>query len=245
MSSVPPTMPRTAMVLAAGLGRRMRPITATIPKPLVKVGGKALIDHALDRLADAGVATVIVNAHYLADRLIAHVANRRRPKIVISDERAELLETGGGVLAALPLLGKEPFLLLNSDSFWIERARSNLAALAAAWDPARMDALLTLAPTGAAVGYDGPGDFFMDSRGRLVPRSEGKLAPFVYTGVAIVDPSSMFMDAPAGPFPLGLLIERVSGAGRLFGIGMDGMWFHVGTPAAIDEAERALVSSAA
>ena len=233
------------MVLAAGLGRRMQPITATLPKPLVTVGGKALIDHALDRLAEANVEGAVVNAHHLADRLIAHMRGRQRPKVIISDERDELLETGGGVVKALPLLGRDPFFLLNSDSFWIEGPRPNLATLAASWDGARMDALLMLAPTTLAIGYDGPGDFFMDAKGRLTPRPERDIAPFVYTGVAIVHPAAMFADAPTGPFPLGLLIDRISAAGRLFGVRMDGTWFHVGTPAAIAEAERALVSSAA
>jgi N-acetyl-alpha-D-muramate 1-phosphate uridylyltransferase len=233
------------MVLAAGLGRRMRPITATLPKPLVKVGGKALIDHALDRLADQGVRRVVVNVHYLAERIEAHLSKRRRPKIVISDERAELLETGGGVVKALPLLGDDPFFLLNSDSFWVEGPGANLASLARAWNGAGMDALLMLAPTTAAIGYEGNGDFFMDARGRLTPRPEREIAPFVYTGVAIVNPLAMFRDAPQGPFSLNLLIDRVSKAGRLFGMRMNGTWFHVGTPAAVGEAERVLVSTAA
>ncbi len=238
-------MPETAMVLAAGLGTRMRPVTSTVPKPLVTVGGRALIDHALDRLAAAEVETAVVNVHYLADRLISHVGARRHPKVLISDERDGLMETGGGVVKALPLLGVEPFFLLNSDSFWVEGPRPNLATLAAAWDEARMDALLMLAPTVAAIGYEGPGDFFMDADGRLTPRPEYDVAPFVYTGVAIINPPAMFADAPKGPFSLNLLIDRVSEAGRLFGIRMDGMWFHVGTPGAIDEAERALVGTAA
>ncbi|MGD9737799.1 MAG: nucleotidyltransferase family protein [Bauldia sp.] len=233
------------MVLAAGLGRRMRPITASMPKPLVQVGGKPLIDHALDRLEEAGVDMAVVNAHHFADRLVAHVSHRRRPRIVVSDERDQLLETGGGVVRALPTLGDRPFYLLNSDSFWIEGSKSNLATLAAAFDADRMDALLMLAPTAATIGYDGAGDFFMDGSGRLSPRSTHLGAPFVYTGVAIVNPPAMFRDAPRGPFPLSVLIDRVSAAGRLFGIRMDGTWFHVGTPAARDEAERILVGSAA
>jgi MurNAc alpha-1-phosphate uridylyltransferase len=233
------------MVLAAGLGTRMRPITATVPKPLVKVGGRALIDHALDRLGEAGVETVVVNVHHLADRVVDHLRVRRWPKVLISDERVQLLETGGGVVRALPRLGPEPFFLMNSDSFWIEGPGSNLAILAAAWNSAEMDALLMVAPTTAAIGYEGRGDFFMDGAGRLLPRPERQVAPFVYTGVAIVDPSEMFADAPEGPFPLTVLIDRVSQAGRLFGMRMDGTWFHVGTPGAIVEAERVLVSSAA
>jgi MurNAc alpha-1-phosphate uridylyltransferase len=238
-------MPKTAMVLAAGLGKRMRPITANLPKPLVRVGGRPLIDHALDRLAEAEIDTAVVNVHYLADRIVSHVEKRRRPKVLISDERAQLLETGGGVVKALPLLGDDPFFLLNSDSFWVEGPKPNLETLAEAWDGGCMDALLMLAPTVAAIGYDGPGDFFMDGDGHLTPRPERKVAPFVYTGVAIVDPAAMFADAPEGPFSLNLLIDRVSEAGRLFGMRMDGTWFHVGTPAAISDAERALVVNAA
>jgi MurNAc alpha-1-phosphate uridylyltransferase len=238
-------MPKTAMVLAAGLGTRMRPVTASTPKPLVEVGRRPLIDHALDRLAAASVETAVVNVHYMADRLIAHLDGRQQPRVLISDERSGLLETGGGVVNALPLLGKDPFFLLNSDSFWVEGPRPNLRTLAEAWDGSRMDALLMLAPTVAAIGYDGSGDFFMDGEGRLEPRPEHDVAPFVYTGVAIVDPSAMFADAPQGPFSLNVLIRRVSEAGRLFGIRMDGIWFHVGTPAAIGEAERALVGTAA
>lgn len=223
----------------------MRPITATIPKPLVKVGGRALIDHALARLDEAGVETAVVNVHYLAERVIDHVRGRRRPTVVISDERARLMETGGGVVQALPMLGDRPFFLMNSDSFWIEGPASNLATLSTAWNDREMDALLMLASTTAAIGYEGPGDFLMDGNGRLAPRPEREIAPFVYTGVAIVNPSAMFADAPKGPFSLNLLIDRVSDAGRLFGVRMDGTWFHVGTPAAIDEAEHILVSSAA
>jgi MurNAc alpha-1-phosphate uridylyltransferase len=222
----------------------MRPITTTVPKPLVEVGGKALIDHALDRLAEAKVETAVVNVHHLADQVVAHVSGRKRPKVVISDERGQLMETGGGVVRALPQLGPGPFFLLNSDSFWTEGKTPNLAKLARTWDGERMAALLMLAPTEAAIGYEGPGDFLMDAGGRLSPRAS-RTAPFVYTGVAIVDPAAMFGDAPEGPFPLSVLIERISREGRLFGVRMEGAWFHVGTPAAIDEAERVLVSSAA
>jgi MurNAc alpha-1-phosphate uridylyltransferase len=238
-------MPKSAMVLAAGLGTRMRPVTNQTPKPLVEVGGRPLIDHALDRLAEAGVAKAVVNVHYMADRLIAHLGARERPVVAISDEREALMETGGGVVKALPIVGNDPFLLLNSDSFWVEGPRPNLETLARAWDEARMDALLMLAPTVAAVGYDGEGDFFMEADGRLIPRPEHDVAPFVYTGVALINPTAMFADAPRGPFPLSLLINRVSEAERLFGFRMDGLWFHVGTPEAINEAERALVGTVA
>jgi N-acetyl-alpha-D-muramate 1-phosphate uridylyltransferase len=165
-----PTRPKRAMVLAAGIGKRMRPLTVTVPKPLIEVAGRALIDHSLDRLERAGVETVVVNVHYLADLVRAHLARRKRPAVVISDERAELLDTGGGIAKALPLLGSDPFYLLNSDSFWIEGARTNLDWLAAAWGDARMDALLMLAPTVKAVGYHGRGDFRMDPAGKLYRR---------------------------------------------------------------------------
>lgn len=233
------------MVLAAGLGTRMRPITDKLPKPMVVVGGRPLIDHALDRLARAGVEKAVVNVHHLADKLESYLAKRRRPQLVISDERKQLLETGGGVVKALAELGNDPFFLLNSDSFWLEGPKANLETLATVWNAAKMDALLMLAPTVAAIGYDGRGDFTMDGDGRLTPRPEGGVVPFVYTGVAIVNPAAMFADAPKGPFSLNVLIDRVSEAGRLFGVRMDGTWFHVGTPTAIDAAERALVDSAA
>ena len=242
---LPQAQPKHAMVLAAGLGTRMRPITDNTPKPLVRVGGRALIDHALDRLREARVDSAVVNVHHLADRIVEHVGTRRQPSVVISDERDKLLETGGGVVKALPLLGDTPFYLMNSDSFWIEGPRSNLRSLAEAWNDEEMDALLMLAPTVAAIGYEGKGDFFMDANGRLTPRPETDVAPFVYTGVAIVDPRAMFADAPKGSFSLNVLIDRVSESGRLFGIRMDGTWFHVGTPSAIDEAERILVGTAA
>ncbi len=235
--------PKSAMVLAAGLGTRMRPLSDTTPKPLIEVGGRALIDHALDRLAEAGVEHAVVNVHHLAEQIIEHVAGRRQPEVTISDERDALLETGGGVVKALPLLGTDPFFILNSDSFWTEGPRPNLAALAQAWDAWRMDALMLLAPTVSAIGYDGRGDFFMDEIGRLMPRTETDVAPFVYTGVGIAEPTAMFADAPDGPFSLNMLIDRISEAGRLFGMRIDGTWFHVGTPGAIEEAERALVET--
>lgn len=238
-------IPQRAMLLAAGRGTRMRPITNEVPKPLVRVGGKPLVDHALDRLADSGTKTAIINVHHLADRVISHLAGRGRPRIIISDEREELLDTGGGVLKALPALGEDPFYILNSDSIWEEGPVPNLRILADAWDPNLMDVLLMLAPTVSAVGYDGRGDFFMDADGHLTPRPEYDVAPFVYTGVAIVDPMPMFADAPVGPFSLNLLLGRVSEAGRLYGVRMDGAWFHVGTPTAIHEAERALQANAA
>ncbi|MCU0789833.1 MAG: nucleotidyltransferase family protein [Nitratireductor sp.] len=237
-------VPQTAMVLAAGLGKRMRPITDRIPKPMVRVHGKTLIDHALDALAAAGVARAVVNVHHLAEQIEGHVAERAAPKIVISDERDALLESGGGVAKALPLIGGEPFYILNSDTFWVEGYRPNLLHLAEQWDPERMDMLLLLASTPAAVGYGGAGDFTMDAEGRLTRRKERQVAPFAYAGAAIARPA-IFTDLPAGPFSLNLLFDRAIAAGRLFGIRLDGLWLHVGTPDSIAEAEEAIARSTA
>lgn len=232
------------MVLAAGLGKRMRPITATTPKPLVEVAGRALIDHGLDRLQAAGVETAVVNVHWLADLVEVHVGKWTSPKIVVSDEREALLETGGGVVKALPQLGREPFYLINSDSFWIEGYRPNLALLAERWDDANMDALLLLAPTVGCIGYDGLGDFVMDDTGRLARRAERRVAPFVYSGAAILHPR-LFEGAPTGEaFSLNRQFDRALEAGRLFGQRMSGVWLHVGTPRAIREAEAAIAESA-
>lgn len=233
----------TAMVLAAGLGKRMRPITATMPKPMVEIAGKALIDHGLDRLVEAGIGRAVVNVHYLADLLEAHLARRTEPAIVISDERAKLLETGGGIVKALPLLGSDPFLILNSDSLWIEGPRSNVARMMQAWDPGTMDILLLLASTATSLGYDGLGDFSMDPQGRLKRRRERELTPFVYSGVAILKPS-LFRDVPEGAFSLNVLFDRAEAAGRLFGLRLDGQWLHVGTPEAVGEANERIALSA-
>ena len=235
-------MPRRAMVLAAGMGVRMKPLTDRIPKPLVKVGGRALIDYVLDRLDAVGVERVVVNVHYLADALERHLAGR--PKIVISDERDQVLETGGGVVKALPLLGPAPFFLVNSDTIWIDGPQPNLARLADAFDPQRMDALLLLAPTATSVGYSGRGDYAMAPSGELERRGERDVVPFVYAGAAIFSPA-LFADSPPGPFSLTRLFNRAEAAGRLHGLRLEGVWMHVGTPAAIAEAEAALVVHAA
>jgi MurNAc alpha-1-phosphate uridylyltransferase len=232
------------MVLAAGLGTRMRPLTDTTPKPLVKVEGHPLLDHVLDRLADAGVETAVVNVHYLADQIVRHVADRQRPRVVISDERNAILGTGGGVVKALAQLGDAPFYHINSDTIWIEGPRPNLMRLAEAFDPATMDALLLLAPTATSIGYDGRGDFVMGTDGRLKPRPEREVVPFVYAGAAILSPA-MFKDAPAGEFSLTRLFNKAADAGRLFGLRLDGTWMHVGTPDAIAAAEAAILASAA
>ncbi len=238
----PPLLMKTAMVLAAGLGKRMRPVTDTIPKPLVKVGGRALIDHALDRLAKAGVETAVVNVHYLADQIQAHVRRRRRPAVIISDERGELLETGGGIKRALPLLGRKPFFVLNSDSLWIEGRKSNLGRMQEAWNPERMDILLLVAACAESLGYEGIGDFFLEPDGHLARRGDRDAAPFVYAGVAILKPQ-LFDDTPDGAFSLNRLFDRAILADRLYGLPLDGQWLHVGTPEAIAAAEERLAAS--
>jgi N-acetyl-alpha-D-muramate 1-phosphate uridylyltransferase len=232
------------MVLAAGLGTRMRPLTDALPKPLVPVAGKALLDHVLDRLADVGVTTAVVNVHHMADAIEAHLKGRTRPKIAISDERGELLDTGGGVVKALTLLGDAPFFHVNSDTIWIEGVMPNLNRLAAQFDPAQMDAALLVAATTASIGYEGRGDFAMMPDGRLRRRAEREVAPFVYAGAAILSPK-MFAAAPAGKFSLNILFDRSLEAGRLFGLRLEGTWMHVGTPAAIKAAEVAISESVA
>jgi MurNAc alpha-1-phosphate uridylyltransferase len=236
-------MPRTAMVLAAGLGERMRPLTERMPKPLVPVAGKPLIDHVLDRLAAAGIERAVVNVHYLADMIERHVTGRSKPQIVISDERAALLETGGGVVKALPEIGSAPFVHINSDTIWIDGAKPNLERLAEAFDPAMMDALLLLAPVSTSIGYDGRGDFNIAPDGRLTRRGEREVAPFVYAGVAILRPE-LFKDAPSGAFSLTRLFDRAAAQGRLHGLRLEGVWMHVGTPGAITQAEAAIRMSA-
>jgi len=234
-----PLCPSTAMVFAAGLGTRMRPVTDSIPKPLVEVGGKALIDHMLDRFADAGLGRAIVNVHYRADQIEAHLKGRTRPEIVISDERARLLDQGGGIKLALPLIGDEPFFICNTDAFWLEGPHSNLAALAARWDPDAMDVLLLVAATTSSIGVDWAGDFAMTAAGRLERREERGVAPFVYAGVGIMK-ASLFADAPDGPFRLAPYFFEAATRGRLYGHRLDGQWLHVGTPEAIGEAEETI-----
>jgi MurNAc alpha-1-phosphate uridylyltransferase len=234
--------PTTAMVLAAGFGQRMRPLTDKVPKPLVKVAGRALLDHVLDRLADAGVERAIVNVHYLAEQIEAHVAARARPKVTISDERGVLLDTGGGVVKALPLLGTAPFFHINSDTIWIDSVQPNLTRLAEHLDETIMDALLLLAPTAGSIGYDGRGDFSFAPDGRLMARAEREIAPFVYAGAAILSPR-LFTDAPQGAFSLTKLFARAAEQGRLHGLRLEGLWMHVGTPDAIGKAESAILAS--
>jgi N-acetyl-alpha-D-muramate 1-phosphate uridylyltransferase len=233
------TTPRTAMVLAAGLGTRMRPLTDSKPKPLVQVAGKALIDRVLDKLAAAGVKTAVVNVHYLADQIERHLAKRNKPKIVISDERGLLLDTGGGVAKALPLLGDTPFFHVNSDTLWLDGETPNLTRLAQSFDAAKMDALLLLAPAKGSIGYGGSGDFSLHADGHLVARVKGTQAPLVYAGVAILAPA-LFHQAPEGAFSLTALFERAAAKGRLHGLRLEGQWMHVGSPDAIAAAEAAI-----
>lgn len=236
--------PKKAMVLAAGLGTRMRPITATIPKPLVEVAGKSLIDHGLDRLAAAGIETAVVNVHYLADLLEQHVSRRSAPGIVISDEREALLDTGGGIRKALPHFQDEPFILLNSDSFWIEGVRPNLDILSTSWNSETMDILLMVAATVRSVGYSGRGDFTLSADGRLTRREEREVAPFVYAGAAVLHPR-IFEEVGDGTFSLNRMFDEASDRERLYGVRMEGMWFHVGTPSAIEVTDMAVMESAA
>lgn len=238
----PKTAPKTAMVLAAGLGTRMRPLTDDRPKALVEVGGKALIDHVLDRLAEAGVERAVVNVHWFADRLEAHLANRTRPAVVISDERAELLETGGGLKKARPLLGDDPVFVANIDSVWIDRSDTPggaLGDLVKLWDPERMDAALLLARREGSIGFEGDGDFFLDEEGRLTFRGQAASAPYAYMGVHITRPDYV-ADSPEGPFSLATLWRGSAAQGRLFGCVLDGDWMHVGDPRSRDEAEARL-----
>ncbi len=234
--------PTKAIVLAAGLGKRMMPITATMPKPLVKVAGQSLIDFALDKLHEAGMETVVVNVHHFADMLEAHLRTREFPRIVISDERDELLETGGGVKKALPLLGKDPFVTFNSDSMWIEGENPNLKRLVAAWDAERMDILMLVAPLSTSVGYEGRGDFHRDADGRLRRRGSDDRADFVYAGVAIVKPE-LVSGTPDGAFSANAFYDRAIANGRLYGLPLDGQWLHVGEPHTIAEAEKCLAAS--
>lgn len=230
------------MVLAAGMGTRMRPLTDTMPKPLVRVNGKSLLDHVLDRLAAEGVERAVVNVHHFAEQIIAQVADRHKPQIVISDERGVLLDTGGGVVKALPELGDAPFYHLNADTIWIDGVQRNLARLAATFDTASMDALLLLAPVAGSIGYDGRGDFTMAPDGRLTRRPEREVAPFVFAGAAIFAPT-LFKDAPQGKFSLNTLFNKAIDAGRLYGLRLEGLWMHVGTPDAIGAAEAAIKAS--
>jgi len=231
---------RTAMVLGAGLGKRMRPLTATRPKPLVEVAGRTLLDHVLDRLRAADIRRVVVNVHYLADALEAHLRRRASDlDIIISDERGELLETGGGVARALPLIEDDHFLVVNSDNLWVDGPVDAIRLLGQRWDDAAMDALLLVVPQARANCHAGPGDFHMDAAGHLSRRRVGKVAPFVFTGVQLVS-RRLFEGAPGGAFSFNLLWDRAIAAERAFGVVHQGLWFDVGTPPAIARTEALL-----
>lgn len=231
-------LPRRAMVLAAGLGARMRPLTDQTPKPLLQVRARSLIDRVLDRLAAVGVEETVVNLHYLGPALRAHLAERSSPRLLFSEEE-ELLETGGGIVKALPQLGDAPFFVVNGDVLWLDGTESALERLAWQWNDAEMDALLLLHPTVSAHGYDGPGDFRMDPWGRVSLRPERELAPFVFAGMQILSPR-LFRGMAAEPFPLMRLYREAAERGRLFGERHRGEWFHVGTPEALAETEASL-----
>lgn len=228
----------TAMVMAAGLGKRMRPLTTTRPKPMVKVAGKPLIDHALDRLAEAGIANAVINVHYLPDALEAHVLARAAPRCVISDEREQLLETGGGMVRARPLL-PDPFFCVNSDNLWLDGPVNAFRQLSDAWDADVMDALLLLVPHTGASNFQGKGDFHLDPLGRISRRRSGRIAPFIYTGIQIVS-HRLLRDPPEGPFSTNVLWSRAIEEERLFGTTFSGQWFEVGSPEAIAPTEAAL-----
>ena len=237
---IPAEVPHTAMVMAAGLGTRMQPLTANKPKPLVEVAGKALLDHVLDRLRAAGVRRVVINAHYLPDVLEAHLKEHVRDlEVLVSDERKQLLETGGGLVQAAPMIDCDPFIAVNSDNFWVDGPADTLKLLSSHWDDVRMDALLLLVPLARAGNHRGLGDFHMDGGGRLRRRERSRVAPFVYTGIQLVS-KRLLRDAPEGPFSTNLLWDRAIEEGRCFGVVHQGLWFDVGTPDAIGATEAAL-----
>jgi len=232
-----------AMIMAAGLGTRMRPLTLDRPKPLVEVQGKALIDHAIDRLVQAGVTMIVVNVHYQAEKLKAHLAKRRDVEIRLSEENDVLLGTGGGIVKALPNFDGKPFFVHNSDSIWVEGIGHALERMQALWNPEEMDALLLLASMVTALGFEGTGDFNLDAEGRITRVSEQRMSPFAYPGVQIVHPK-IFDDAPKGAFSMNLLWDRAIERARLFGVRLDGVWMHVGTAEAVKEAEAFLADLA-
>jgi MurNAc alpha-1-phosphate uridylyltransferase len=239
---VKPLASDVAMVLAAGLGKRMRPLSTTRPKPLVRVGGKPLIDYALDKLGEAGIARAVVNVHYLADQMVAYLANRTNPTVTISDETDALLETGGGLVRALPLIGADTFFCLNSDAIWLDGPRNAFAALSDAWDEDRMDALLLLVSHAQAFNYTGVGDFHLDPLGRISRRKQRHVAPYIFTGIQIVS-QRLLRDAPEGAFSTGVLWNRAMEEGRLYGIAHTGLWYEVGTPQMIGPTELALTQN--
>jgi N-acetyl-alpha-D-muramate 1-phosphate uridylyltransferase len=235
-------VPGTAMVMAAGLGTRMRPLTNDRPKPLVTVAGKPLIEYAFDKLRTAGVRSVVVNIHYLPEMMEAYVAaGADGLDISISDERELLLETGGGLIKALPLINDNPFYAINSDAIWIDQGENALMRMAAAWDGDKMDALLLLVARENAHYHRGSGDFSLDDAGQLIRRGNADSAPFIYTGVQLIN-YRLLRDAPQGPFSTNILWDRAIKEGRGFGLELDGRWFDIGTPEAISPTEKALLA---
>lgn len=235
-------MPKTAMVMAAGLGKRMRPLTATRPKPLVEVGGETLLDHVLAHLARAGVERAVVNVHYLADALEAHLRRKSHGlDIAISDERGLLLETGGGLIHALPLIDADPFLCVNTDNIWIDGPKNALRAMAERWDGDAMDVLMLLVPLARATHHLGRGDFHMDALGRIARRKPGKVAPFVWTGIQMLA-KGLIVDPPSDKFSTNIFWDRAIAKGRAFGLVHNGLWFDVGTPQAIPLTEAMLAA---
>ena len=235
------TVPQAAMILAAGLGKRMRPLTATRPKPLIEVAGATLLDRVLDHLSAAGVANAVVNVHYFAEQIEAHLAGRHAPAVTVSNERSLLLETGGGVVKALPLLDADPFYVVNSDNLWIDGSVSTLQLLAQRWDPAVMDALLLLVPLARASGYEGRGDFVMNPVGQIGRRAEHRIAPYVFSGVQLLT-KALFAGEPVEPFSMWRVWNKALASGRLYGVVHGGLWFHVGTPAAVGATETLLAA---
>ena len=225
-----------AMLLAAGLGLRMRPLTETTPKPLLTVKGRALIDYGHDHLRTAGVLRAVVNAHYLPEQIEAWAARQSHPPVAVSDERGVILDTGGGIVKAISMLGAEPFFVLNCDSFWVDEGRPALERLREVWNGSTMDCLLLLSPVEKTVGYDGKGDFHVDGNGRLSRRRAGETRALVYIGGYLVHPR-LFANAPEGKFSMNALWNTAIAAGRLYGLEHQGLWLHVGTPEAIAAAE--------
>jgi len=235
------TAPKTAMVMGAGLGKRMRPLTTTTPKPLVRISGKPLINYVFDHLERAGVHDVVVNVHYLADALEAHLRSLKgRFDIRISDERAQLMETGGGLVKAAPLIAEDNFFCINSDNIWVDGPTNSMTSLATRWDDARMDALLLLVPHARAFNHAGPGDFHLSAGGLVSRRRSRHVAPFIFTGIQIMS-KRLIEDAPEDPFSTNLLWNRAMAQGRLYGLVHDGIWFDVGTPEAIAPTEAMLL----
>jgi N-acetyl-alpha-D-muramate 1-phosphate uridylyltransferase len=233
-------VPETAMVMAAGLGKRMRPLTATRPKPLVEVAGTTLLDHVLDHLAEGGVKRAVVNVHYLADALEAHLGKATAGlEIIISDERKMLLETGGGLIKAKDLIIDDPFLCVNTDNYWVDGPVNALRLMASHWDDAKMDALLLVIPLARALNHEGRGDFLMDPVGRISRRLTGRIAPYVWTGIQMLS-KRLIVDPPADKFSTNIFWDRAIAAGRAYGVVHQGMWFDVGTPAAIPKTEAIL-----